>query len=55
MPKYRVWQNARVSYTIVVEADNKEEAQDLAFDVDLEDWVEADFDTTSIEVDEVNE
>lgn len=48
--KYRVWQTARVQYTIVVEANNPQDASDKASLVDVNDWQEADFDSLSWEV-----
>ena len=48
--KYKVIASAAVRHTIVVEANNPQEASDKAAQIDFDDWRLADWETTDWEV-----
>ena len=50
MPKYLVCQQVRAEYSILVEAENEEQAVDNAFSVDLWDWNECYWDNIGVDV-----
>lgn len=55
MPKYRVYETVGITHCIVVDANNQDDACDIAAQIDLEHWEELDFQTISTDVEEIND